>query len=56
MWTKVGSVDGGKTSFTDTKLHDGNEYYFRISAENEVGISEPNEMDKTVIAKSPFGN
>lgn len=55
MWTKVGSVAGAITSFTDTRLTEGTEYSFRVSAENEVGISEPLEMDKSFIAKSIYG-
>ncbi|ESO99761.1 hypothetical protein LOTGIDRAFT_141663, partial [Lottia gigantea] len=54
MWTKAGSVNGETLTFTPTGLLEGTEYYFRISAENEVGISEPLAMDSPVTPKSPF--
>lgn len=55
VWTKVGSVDGVTLDFKVTGLQEGMEYLFRVSAENEVGISEPLERDSVVVPKSPFG-
>lgn len=55
MWMKVGSVDGNTLEYTVSGLTTGKECFFRVSAENEVGISEPLEIDSAVIPKSPFG-
>ena len=55
MWIKVDKIDGAETKFCVKELQEGKEYYFRVSAENEVGISEPLEMDSAVIPKSGFG-
>ncbi|ESO84504.1 hypothetical protein LOTGIDRAFT_176120, partial [Lottia gigantea] len=41
-------------SFTVQKLLEGNEYYFRVSAENEVGVSEPAVILEGIVAKSPY--
>ena len=37
------------------KLYEGNEYYFRVMAENKVGMSEPATMERPVTAKLPYG-
>ena len=57
MWIKVGKMDAveGTLQYCVKDLQEGKEYYFRVSAENEVGISEPLEMDSAVIPKSGFG-
>jgi hypothetical protein len=55
VWTKVGSVDGVTLDFKVTGLQEEVEYLFRVSAENEVGISEPLEKDEAAAPKSPFG-
>ena len=54
-WTKVEKVPGLTNTFAVHKLLEGNEYYFRVSAENEIGQGEPTELDTPVLAKSPFG-
>lgn len=54
-WTPVQKVDGKTFSFKVMNLLEGNEYLFRVSAKNEIGTSEPAEMDKATEAKSPFG-
>ena len=55
MWTKVDKVGPSKTSHRVENLVEGTEYYFRVSAENKHGSSEPLEMEKGVTPKSPFG-
>ena len=37
------------------KLIEGNDYLIRVSAENEIGVSEPMQIEKPVTAKLPFG-
>lgn len=54
-WTKVATLDAEETSYCVKDLTEGKEYFFRVSAKNEVGMSEPIEMDKAVAPKSPFG-
>lgn len=50
-WLSVGTVSPGHLQYTVSKLVEGNDYLFRISAENEVGVSLPTETN-TVTAKS----
>ena len=39
---------------TAEKLQEGKQYLFRVSAENQYGISEPVELAEPVTAKYPF--
>ena len=43
------------TTYACTKLMEGKEYFFRVAAENEIGIGEFAELTDGIIAKSPFG-
>ena len=46
-----------KTSLTEhyiDKLEKGHSYQFRVIAENRIGLSEPCEMQETVVAKGKF--
>ena len=47
------SLLNGNFSFTG-KLHEGNEYYFRVAAENAVGLSNFVELPTAVVPKPPF--
>ncbi|XP_041366543.1 twitchin-like isoform X3 [Gigantopelta aegis] len=51
-WEKVADVTGQKCVVP--KLTEGNEYKFRVIAENKNGESEPLETEKAVTAKKPF--
>ena len=53
MWTKVDKTTS--TSYKVDSLIEDTEYYFRVSAENKIGTSEPLEMEKGVTPESPFG-
>lgn len=55
MWSKVDTVDASKTSIVATGLSQGKEYFFRIFAENDIGMSKGLESKQAVIPKSPFG-
>ena len=52
QWQEVGHP----TDLTHTvdKLHDGNQYLFKVYAENAYGISEPVELTEPVTAKNPY--
>ncbi|XP_072180963.1 twitchin-like [Diadema setosum] len=41
-------------TFQVTRLKEGKEYQFRVSAENKAGVSQPSEPSRTYTAKSPF--
>lgn len=49
-WVNVGSVDGAKTDYTVPNLTPGVNYYFRVFAENDMGVSEPCTMFSAVEA------
>ena len=54
-WVKVHMGPLPDTTFTCTDLIEGKEYVFRVSAENEAGLSKPSEPSDTSIAKPPYG-
>ena len=53
-WVSVGRVSPEKTGFKVDRLWEGSEYYFRVAAENSVGISDWAELPKPVTAKLPY--
>ncbi|XP_023933258.1 titin isoform X1 [Lingula anatina] len=53
-WMKVTSVPASKFSYTIPNLIEGNEYFFRVSAVNDIGTGEPAELDLPVLVKSAF--
>ena len=53
-------IDAGETSestlqFKVSKLFEGTEYLFRVSAENAVGQGKPATLSEPVMARLPFG-
>ena len=55
-WEKVsGLVPADKEEFVVPKLKEGEEYKFRVMAENPQGLSEPIETERATIAKNPYG-
>lgn len=55
VWATCQNVDGKTTTYAVEKLLEGNEYFFQVSAQNDVGNSEPATMDEGTVAKSPYG-
>ena len=54
-WVQAGSVDGATTKHVVDRLTDGNEYLFRVVAENKIGAGPPTELSQPVTAKLPYG-
>jgi len=54
-WVQTGSVDGATTKHQVGKLIEGNEYLFRVVAENKIGTGPPAELSQPVTAKLPYG-
>ena len=44
QWISVGSVDNTTMRYTATHLRPDTDYYFRVFAENDIGLSEPCDM------------
>lgn len=56
VWEKVSDIVPAKAdSFVVPKLKKGEQYKFRVSAENRAGVSEPLEGEELVTAKDPYG-
>ena len=53
-WQKVSSFCK-KTSYEVIGLDEGRPYKFRVSAENEQGVSIPLETETSVVPKLPYG-
>ena len=55
LWQNVANVACDVTEVQATGLFEGNQYAFRVSAENAVGVSEPVELKDYITPKSKFG-
>lgn len=55
QWHLVSSSVPGTTCRVPN-LTEGSGYYFRVSAQNQYGVSEPLEIPSVVIIKTPYGN
>ena len=53
MWVRSGSVAGDRLTFTATKLSEGTEYKFRVSAVNDEGEGPALESADSVTAERP---
>jgi len=54
-WVQAATVDGATTKHAVSKLTEGNEYLFRVVAENKVGTGPPAELSQPVTARLPYG-
>ena len=54
-WIRITRQPVPDTRYKVTELVEGNEYQFRISAENSVGIGPPGPESDSVLAKDPWG-
>ena len=54
-WSPAGETNAKTHTFTVAKLKEGQEYYFRVSAENSIGKSDFLETSKGITPKSPQG-
>ena len=54
-WISAGKTDGDTFKITIGKLKDGQDYYFRVCAENSVGKSDFLETSKGITPQSPHG-
>ena len=54
-WTAGEKVEATELKCTLGKLVEGKDYLIRVSAENEIGRSEPAQIAEPVTAKLPFG-
>lgn len=52
-WQTVETVQ--PLSYLANKLVEGNKYFFRVSAVNQYGTSEPVELSSPVTVESKFG-
>ena len=54
-WSVVGKTSSTENSFNVTGLQEGNEYEFRVAAENKAGTGEFSKATNPVLAKRPYG-
>ena len=54
-WNLVDQINPQATTYTVKNLTKNNDYYFRVFAENKIGISPPLES-KPLTAKDKYGN
>jgi len=54
-WVQAATVDGATTRVVVGKLTEGNEYLFRVVAENKIGAGPEAELSQPVTAKLPYG-
>lgn len=53
-WLKISKGSVTELKFSVTDLVEGNEYQFRISAENKVGVGPPSSPCPPFVAKDAF--
>lgn len=56
MWFSAGSTENATTrNFKVKKLFEGTDYFFRVAAENKIGVGEFVALPNPVTVKLPFG-
>ena len=55
VYAEVGDAAPDKRQITATKLLEGNDYMFRVAAENDIGQGKPASLGEPITAKLPFG-
>jgi len=54
-WIKINKGTIAELEFKVTDLVEGNEYEYRVSAENKIGVGPPSSPSAKFIAKDSFG-
>ncbi len=54
-WVAVGKTKADTLTLKAMKLIEGHNYFFRVTAENKIGVSDPCETADPITAKLPFG-
>ena len=54
-WTTLATVDPLTHSYKVQKLLEGQEYHFRVLAENQVGVGTAFETQQPIEVRSPYG-
>jgi len=55
VFSEAGDTTPDERQFKVTKLLEGNDYMFRVAAENDIGQGKPASLAEPVTAKLPFG-
>jgi len=54
-WIRITHQPVPETRYKVTEVFEGNEYQFRVSAENNVGVGPPGPESDGIVAKDPWG-
>ena len=55
MWSQAAKMDSNTFTMKVTNLFEGQNYLFRVAAENQSGRGAYTELAKPVLTKLPFG-
>ena len=55
VFSEVGNTTADRREIKATKLLEGNDYMFRVAAENDIGLGKPASLAEPVTARLPFG-
>ena len=55
QWKRANSIPCEEATFSVTGLKEGEEYEFRVSAENKAGLGPASEITKPVKVEAPLG-
>jgi len=54
-WIRITRQPVPETRYTVSELVEGNDYQFRVAAENAVGVGPPGPESDSITAKDPWG-